>query len=89
MSRVRVSMNKEVIERSRSVKCLGMTLDDGLNWKEHVQSVRRKCFTGLAKLRRLRDVLPVPPKTKKQIYNGWYSPIWITVRSSGRGVQGN
>ena len=49
-----------------------MTLDDGLNGKEHVQSVRRKCFTGLAKLRRLRDVLP--PKTKKQVYNGLVQP---------------
>ena len=29
-------------------------------------------FTGLAKLRRLRDVLP--PKTKKQIYNGLVQP---------------
>ena len=34
MSRAIVSMNKEVIERSRSVKCLGVKLDDGLNWKE-------------------------------------------------------
>ena len=33
-----------------------------------MQSVRGKCFTGLAKLRRLGDVLP--PKTKKQIYSG-------------------
>ena len=40
MSRVGVPMNKEVIERSRSVKCMGVTLDDGLNWKEHMQSVR-------------------------------------------------
>ena len=53
MSKVKVSMNNEVIERSRSVKCLGVKLDDGLNWKEQVQSVRGKCFTGLAKLRRL------------------------------------
>ena len=61
-------MNNEVIERSRSVKCLGVRLDDGLNWKEQVQSVRGKCFTGLAKLRKLGDVLP--PKTKKQMYSG-------------------
>ena len=70
-------------ECSRSVKCLGVKLDDGLNWKEQVQSVRGKCFTGLAKLRRLGDVLP--PKTKKQIY----TTIWITVRLSGRSIRGN
>ena len=72
MSKVRVSMNNEVIERSRSVKCLGVKLDDGLNWREQVQSVRGKCFAGLAKLRRLRDVLP--PKTKKQIYSTLVQP---------------
>ena len=72
MCRVRVSMNNEVIERSRSVKCLGVKLDDGLNWKEQVQSVRGKCFAGLGKLRRLRDVLQ--PKTKKQIYSALVQP---------------
>ena len=87
MSRVRVSMNKEVIERSRSVKCLGVMLDDGLNRKEHVESVRRKCFTRLAKLMRLRDVLHLKPRSRYIM--GWYSLIWTTVRSSGRSVRGN
>ena len=77
-----------MIERSRSVKCLGVKLDDGLNWKEQVQSVRGKCFTGLAKLRRLGDVLP--PKTKKNKHTvGWYGTIWITVWLSGRSIRGN
>ena len=67
-----ININNEVIERSRSVKCLGVKLDDGLNWKEQVQSVRGKCFAGLAKLRRLWDVLP--PKTKKQIYSVLVQP---------------
>ena len=44
------------------MKCLGVLLDDGLTWKEQVQSVRKQCFAGLAKLRRLKDVLP--PDTK-------------------------
>lgn len=36
---------------------LGVVLDDGLVWKEQVVNVRRKCFAGLAKLRRVRDIL--------------------------------
>ena len=87
MSRVRVSINKEIIERSRSVKCLGVMLDDGLNWKEHVESVRRKCFTRLAKLMRLRDVLHLKPRSRYIM--GWYSLIWTIVRLSGRSVRGN
>ena len=45
------------------MKCLGVLLDDGITWNEQVQSVQKWCFTGLAKLRRLNDVLP--PDTKK------------------------
>ena len=60
-------MNGQKIERSKYVKCLGMWLDDGLTWKEQVQSVRKRCVAGLGKLRRLKNVLP--PDIKKMVYN--------------------
>ena len=66
LSKVKVSMDGEELERSRSVKCLGVILDDALTWREQVESIRRKCFAGLAKLRRLKMVLP--SQTKKQVY---------------------
>jgi len=47
-------------------------LDDRLTWKEHVQSVRKQSFAGLAKLRKLKDVLP--PDTKENIYNAMVLP---------------
>ena len=53
------------------VKCLGVSIDDGLTWREHVDSLRKKCYCGLPKLRRLRDVLP--PETKK-VYNALVLP---------------
>ena len=59
-------MDGQKIERSKCVKCLEVLLDDGLTWKEQVQSVRKRCFAGLAKLRRLKDVLP--PDIKKKVY---------------------
>ena len=62
---VSVTLNGEQLLRSRMVKCLGASIDDGLMWKEHVDSLRKKCYCGLAKLRRLRDVLP--PETKKSL----------------------
>ena len=52
---VEIEMNGQRIERSKCVKCLGTLLDDGLTWKEQVQNVRKLCFAGLAKLRRLKD----------------------------------
>jgi len=45
---VKVGMGDEKIARSKAVKCLGVMIDDELKWKEQVQNVRRKCFTGLA-----------------------------------------
>ena len=37
------------------MKCLGVVIDEGLKWQEHIGQVRRKCLSGLAKLRRMKD----------------------------------
>ena len=47
---VRVVMNGEEVIRSQMVKCLGVWIDDGLIWKG------QRCFSGLARLRRLSGV---------------------------------
>jgi len=72
LKNVEVRIDDQKIERSKSVKCLGVLLDDGLTWKEQVQSVRKRIFAGLARLRRQKDVLP--PNTKKKIYNAMVLP---------------
>ena len=54
------------------MKCLGVLVDGGLTWMEQVQRVRKRCFAGLAKLRRLKDVLP--PDIKKKVYNALVLP---------------
>ena len=70
---VSVTLNGEQLPRRRMVKCLGVSIDDGLTWREHVDALRKKCYCGLAKLRRLRDVLP--PETKKEkVYNALVLP---------------
>ena len=53
LEHVEIRMDGQKIEKSRTVKCLGVLLDDGLTWKEQVQCVKKRCFAGLAKLRRL------------------------------------
>ena len=37
---------------------LGVWVDRGLTWRNHIEAIHRKYFGGLAKLRRLRDTLP-------------------------------
>ena len=53
--------------RSEKEKCLGVWIDDCLKWRDHIDAVRRKCFAGLARLRRLRDTLPL--STKRKMHN--------------------
>ena len=49
MNEVKVEMTGQVLEKSWTVKCLGVYLDIGLMWNEYV---RKKCFAGLGKLKR-------------------------------------
>jgi len=51
---------------------LGVMVDDKLSWKEHIATVRKKCFRGLSQLRKLCDVLPV--STKVKLYNALVLP---------------
>ena len=82
LENVVVKLNEKKVERSEKVKLLGVWIDEGLTWKAHIEAVRRKCFGGLAKLRRLWDALPAV--TKKTSITPWCSPLLITVVLSGK-----
>jgi len=49
------------------IKCSGVWIDECLTWKRPVEAVRKNCFCGHAKLRRLSDVLP--PRVYNSIIN--------------------
>ena len=72
MNEVKVEMRGQLLERGRTVKCLGVFLDIGLTWNDHIEYVRKKCFAGLGKLKKWSGVLP--SRTKKQIYNALVLP---------------
>ena len=55
-----------------SIRYLGVTVDSQLEWKEHIQHVRQKCFMSLSKLRRVSHFLPTPTRVK--IYNALVLP---------------
>ena len=80
LGQVDVRMGGMKIARSKKVKYLGVWIDDHLTWQDQVEAVRRKCFAGLAKLKRLRNVLP--SSTKKifcalvQPHLDYYSVVW-------------
>ncbi len=72
LDEVNIVLDGRAVSRSESVKYLGVMVDDKLKWKEQIAAVRRKSFAGLAKIRRLRDVLPV--STKIKLYNALVLP---------------
>ena len=72
LNEVMVEMRGQLLERSRTMKCLRVFLDVGLTWNDHFEYVRKKCFAGLGKLKRWSGVLP--SRTKKQIYNALVLP---------------
>ena len=45
------------IERCSSIKCLGVIIDENLLWHDHVDSVCKKVFAGLAVLRRIKPFI--------------------------------
>ena len=50
-----VKLDDQEVARTKSAMCLGVVIDEELKWHEHITNVRKKCFAGLAKLRRLNE----------------------------------
>ena len=69
---MKVELDGELLTRSTEVKCLGVVIDDKLSWKAQINSMRRKTYGGLSKLKRLRNVLPTD--LKKKLYNALVLP---------------
>ena len=59
--------------RHDDVKYLGVIVDKQLNWRKHIESVRRKCLSALAVLYRVKRTLP--PKLRK---DGLYQSIVLS-----------
>ena len=51
-----VCLNGSVISRKNSINLLGVIIHNNLNWTEHVESVRHKCYIGLSKLRKVQKI---------------------------------
>ena len=72
--REKEAMNLEVLvlERHVHVKYLGVIVDKQLNWKKHIESVRKRLLSALAVLYRVKRTLP--PKLRKLLYQSIVLP---------------
>ena len=76
-----VMINDQPIPRMHSISCLGVKLDETLNWEEHMDMVCKKVGTGVGILRRIKPY--VPANIFISIYNAliqpyfdYCSPLW-------------
>ena len=56
----------------KSVKFLGVLLDDKLSWREHINMVANKLRKSLFTITSVKSILPI--KTKIQLYNALFKP---------------
>ena len=64
-----VMINDFLIPRVHSISCLGVKLDEALNWDEHIEMVCKKVGAGIR-------ILNVPANTLISIYNALIQPCY-------------
>ena len=76
-----VMLKNQRISRVHSFTCLGLELDENLNWNAHIQAICKKVGAGLGTLKRIKPF--VPTSTLQTIYRAliqpyfdYCSPIW-------------
>jgi hypothetical protein len=62
-----IMINDQLITRVHSISCLGVKLDETLNWDEHIEMVCKKVGAGIGILKRIKPY--VPANTLISIYN--------------------
>ena len=84
-----VDIDNHRIRQAEKIKLLGVTLDSGLNFSEHVSTICRNTNRRIGVLMRLRKLIPI--KAKLQIYKSAILPyftygslIWHFCRVSDR-----
>ena len=53
-----LKLNGTEIKRVKTVKSLGVIVDENLSWKENIKSVKGKVRSGLSSLKKLKNILP-------------------------------
>ena len=76
-----VMLNNQRISRVHSFTCLGLELDENLNWNVHIQVICKKIGAGLGTLKPIKPFVPTTTfqtmyRALIQPYFDYCSPIW-------------
>ena len=66
------SIHSNVLEETNSVKYLGVTLDNKMNWNDHINNICKKANSTLGFLK--RNIPSCPPNVKKKCYETYVRP---------------
>jgi hypothetical protein len=78
---VEVCVNNKQINRVLKCKSLGLTIDENLTWKYHVDNITKKVSPGIGALKRMRDFITreTPIRVYQSLvepYFSYYAPVW-------------
>ena len=67
---VAINIGTEEITKTKSVKFLGLIIDDQMNWQEHIETCKSKISRSLYGIRPVKNILP-----KQELKTLYYSLI--------------
>ena len=69
---LRVTVDSEPVRQVTSTKTLGLTLDENLTWKNHIEVISKKVSSGIGALKRVL----IDRETAIKVYNGFIEPYF-------------
>ena len=69
---LRVTVDSEPVRQVTSTKTLGLTLDENLTWKNHIEVISKKVSSGIGALKRVRGL--IDRETAIKVYKGFIEP---------------
>ena len=72
LSTIRLLLDNNLIQPQRSIRYLGVIVDEYLNWSDHVRSVRRRSLAALAAIQKVSICLS--SKILTTLYNAFVLP---------------
>ena len=71
---LRVTVDREPVRQVTSTKTLGLTLDENLTWKNHIEVISKKVSSGIGALKRVRGL--IDRETAIKVHKGFVEPVW-------------
>ena len=69
-----VTVNGASVKQVKSSKTLGITLDENLTWRNHVDAITKKISSGIGALKRVRGL--IDQETANKAYQGFIEPYF-------------